>query len=86
LIGGIIITVSALSFLGLGIQAPTPEWGRLISDGRPFIPTSSWHVSTVAGIMIAMVVLSFNALGDALRDAIDPEADVGDSPGAGGGG
>ncbi|MFC7210757.1 ABC transporter permease [Natronoarchaeum sp. GCM10025321] len=86
LIGGIIITVSALSFLGLGIQSPTPEWGRLINDGKAYIPTSSWHISTVAGIMIAMVVLSFNALGDALRDAIDPEADVGDGPGAGGGG
>ena len=87
LIGGIIITVAALSFLGLGIQEPTPEWGRLISEGRPFIPTSSWHVSTVSGVMIALVVLGFNALGDAIRDAVDPEADIGsDGAGTGGGG
>jgi len=87
LIGGIIITVAALSFLGLGIQAPTPEWGRLISDGRPFISTSSWHVSTITGLMIALVVLAFNALGDALRDAVDPEADIGgEGASAGGGG
>lgn len=87
LIGGIIITVAALSFLGLGINPPTPEWGRLINEGRPFIATGSWHVSTIAGLMIALVVLAFNALGDAVRDAIDPEADVGDEAvGAGGGG
>jgi len=87
LIGGIIITVAALSFLGLGITAPTPEWGRLISEGRPFIATSSWHVTTITGTLIALVVLAFNALGDALRDAIDPEADVGEGgAGAGGGG
>ncbi|WP_246999164.1 ABC transporter permease [Halosolutus gelatinilyticus] len=87
LIGGVIISVAALSFLGLGIQSPTPEWGRLISDGRPFIPTSSWHVSTISGILIALVVLAFNALGDAVRDAVDPEADIGnEGAGAGGGG
>lgn len=86
LIGGIIITVSALSFLGLGINAPTPEWGRLINEGRPFIATSSWHVSTISGIMIALVVLAFNALGDGIRDAIDPEADVGGATAGGGGG
>lgn len=87
LLGGIIITVSALSFLGLGIAEPTPEWGRLINDGRQYVPTSSWHISTISGIMIALVVLAFNALGDGIRDAIDPEADVGKAgAGAGGGG
>jgi peptide/nickel transport system permease protein len=83
LLGGIIITVSALSFLGLGINEPTPEWGRLISSGRGYISTSSWHVSTISGIMIALVVLGFNALGDGIRDAIDPEADVGEGDDAG---
>jgi peptide/nickel transport system permease protein len=88
LLGGIIITVSALSFLGLGITEPTPEWGRLISDGRPYIGTDSYHVSTIAGIVIALVVLAFNALGDGIRDAIDPEADVdgGDAGATAGGG
>jgi peptide/nickel transport system permease protein len=89
LLGGIIITVAALSFLGLGITEPTPEWGRLISEGRPFISTSSYHVSTIAGVMIALVVIGFNAFGDGVRDAIDPEADIGgDDAGttAGGGG
>ena len=86
LLGSIIITVAALSFLGLGIAQPTPEWGRLISEGRSFIATESWHVSTIAGIMIALVVLGFNALGDGIRDAVDPEADIGDGATTGGGG
>ncbi|SER67320.1 ABC transporter permease [Natrinema salaciae] len=91
LLGGIIISTAALSFLGLGIEAPTPEWGRLISDGRSFVGTSSWHVATIPGLMIVLVVTAFNALGDGLRDAIDPEADTGgtDDTGtaaAGGGG
>ena len=86
LLGGIIITVSALSFLGLGISQPTPEWGRLISEGRSYIGGDSVHISTISGIMIALVVLGFNALGDGIRDAVDPEADIGDGAAAGGGG
>ncbi len=49
LLGGIIIFTAALSFLGLGINAPTPEWGRLISDGEPYVSTASWHVATIPG-------------------------------------
>ncbi|AGB32799.1 binding-protein-dependent transporters inner membrane component [Natrinema pellirubrum DSM 15624] len=91
LLGGIIISTAALSFLGLGIEGSTPEWGRLVSDGRSFVGTSSWHVATIPGLMIVLVVTAFNALGDGLRDAIDPEADTGgtDDTGtaaAGGGG
>lgn len=88
LLGSMVIITAALSFLGLGINHPTPEWGRLINSGRPFISTSSWHISTLSGILIVMIVLGFNALGDGLRDAIDPEADVGETAttGAGGGG
>lgn len=85
LLGGMIIVVSALSFLGYGISEPTPEWGRLISGGRGYIATQSWHISTVSGLLIALVVTGFNALGDGLRDAIDPEADANTSGGAGGG-
>jgi peptide/nickel transport system permease protein len=76
LIGGVIISTAALKFLGLGINLPTPEWGRLINGGQSYVATSSWHVATVPGIAIVLVVVAFNALGDAIRDAIDPEADV----------
>ncbi|MFC4544296.1 ABC transporter permease [Halosolutus amylolyticus] len=77
LLGGIIISTAALSFLGLGINPPTPEWGRLVDDGRSFVATSSWHVATIPGLLIVLVVTAFNALGDGIRDAIDPEADTG---------
>lgn len=90
LLGGVIIFTAALTFLGLGISAPTPEWGRLIDSGQQFVATQSWHVATVSGLMIVTVVTAFNALGDGIRDAIDPEATVGRSEGgaaaAGGGG
>lgn len=88
LLGGIIIATAALSFLGLGVEAPTPEWGRLIDNGQSYIATSSWHISTIPGIMIVLVVTGFNALGDGIRDAIDPESNVGEDGGgmAGGGG
>lgn len=89
LLGGIIIVTAALSFLGLGINPPTPEWGRAVAEGRSFVSTASWHISTIPGIMIVLVVTGFNALGDGIRDAIDPESDVGsgaDAAAAGGGG
>ncbi|WP_247731541.1 ABC transporter permease [Halovivax limisalsi] len=89
ILGGIIITTAALSFLGLGINPPTPEWGRLIASGQPYLSQGAWHISTISGLMIVLVVLAFNALGDGLRDAIDPEADIESGEGgaaAGGGG
>lgn len=86
LLGSIIISVSALTFLGLGINPPTPEWGRLINDGQSFVATSSWHVATVPGLAIVFVVVAFNALGDAIRDAIDPESGVDEGTAAAGGG
>ena len=78
LLGGVIIATAALSFLGLGIDAPTPEWGRIVSQGRAHVSTNSWHISTIPGLMIVLVVVGFNALGDGIRDAIDPESDVGE--------
>ena len=84
LLGSAIIFTAALTFLGLGISPPTPEWGRLIDQGQPYIATASWHVATISGLMIVLVVTAFNALGDALRDAIDPEADVGEGEETGG--
>lgn len=70
-IGGIIILESTLSFLGLGIQAPTPSWGGSLADGRSFIRQFP-HITIFPGLMIFITVLAFNMLGDGLRDALDP--------------
>jgi len=88
-LGGIIIGTSALSFLGLGVTAPTPEWGRAIDMGQDYVATQSWHMSIIPGVLIVIVVTAFNALGDGIRDAIDPQSDDGSASGesaaAGGG-
>jgi len=81
ILGTIIITTAALSFLGVGITPPTPEWGRMISEGRSFVSTNSWHVATIPGFMIVLVTLGFNAFGDAVRDALDVQTDTGDTGG-----
>ncbi len=75
-LGGIIIGVSGLSFLGLGVSPPTPEWGRLVDVGQPLLTTMSWHIAVIPGVMIVIVVTGFNALGDGVRDAIDAETDL----------
>ncbi len=74
-LGGVILAIAGLSFLGLGITAPTPEWGRAVDLGREYVATTSWHISLIPGLLITLVVTGFNALGDGLRDAIDPKAD-----------
>ena len=66
-----ILNCAALGFLGLGAQAPMPEWGVMLSDARSFIESSPWMV-TLPGLMIFIVVIAFNLLGDGLRDALDP--------------
>lgn len=68
-----ILQISGLSFLGLGIQPPTPEWGAMINDGREFFRREPSMV-LYPGLMIFMTVLSFNLIGDALRDALDPRS------------
>lgn len=73
-LGGIIISVAALSYLGLGIQPPTPEWGLAVAAGQPYVATTSWHISLIPGLMITFVVVGFNAFGDGIRDAIDPQS------------
>lgn len=75
-LGGAIIAIAGLSYLGLGVSPPTPEWGRAIEAGQPYIRTSSWHVSLIPGVLITLLVVGFNALGDGLRDAIDPQSDA----------
>ncbi|MDB9281479.1 ABC transporter permease [Halorubrum ezzemoulense] len=77
-LGGVIIGIAGLSFLGLGIEAPVPEWGRAVSAGQPYVATQSWHISLIPGILVVIIVTGFNALGDGVRDAIDPESDIGD--------
>lgn len=77
-LGGIVLSVAGLSFLGLGVDAPTPEWGRLIADGQAYVAGVSWHVSLLPGLLITLVVTGFNALGDGVRDAIDPQSEGGE--------
>lgn len=66
-----ILNAAALGFLGLGAQAPTPEWGTMLADARQFIQTAPWLV-LYPGFCIMLVVLGFNLFGDGLRDALDP--------------
>jgi peptide/nickel transport system permease protein len=67
-----ILLEATLSFLGLGVQPPTPTWGGMINDGKQYIYLS-WSVSVIPGIAIVLIILSFNMLGDELRDALDPQ-------------
>src|SRR5687767_5583607 len=71
--GGAILAEAALSFLGLGVQPPTPSWGTMLSYGRAHMLEAP-HLTIFPGIAIAVLVLGFNFLGDGLRDALDPQA------------
>lgn len=71
-IAGAIIAASSLSFLGLGVPAPAPEWGAMLSIGRQFVRTYP-HITLFPGLAIMVTVLAFNMLGDGLRDALDPK-------------
>ena len=70
--GGLIIAESLLSFLGVGIPAPTPTWGGMISDGRGYLD-DAWWISAMPGMAILLLVVSLNFLGDWLRDTWDPK-------------
>ncbi len=70
-VGGLILTESVLSFLGVGIPPPTPAWGVMVAGGRTYVETAYW-VSLFPGLAIMLVVMSFNFLGDWLRDFLDP--------------
>jgi peptide/nickel transport system permease protein len=67
----LLLLESALSFLGLGVQPPTPSWGAMIADGRQYLFEAWWNAA-LPGLAIVLAVLSFNFLGDGLRDALDP--------------
>ncbi len=69
--GGIILTVAGLGFIGFGAQPPTPEWGAMVSDGRNYLP-AAWWACIFPGLAIMFTVLGFNLFGDGLRDILDP--------------
>jgi len=66
-----IITEASLSFLGLGVMPPAPTWGNIINDGKSYLQNAPW-ISLFSGIIIVLVVMAFNFVGDAVRDAFDP--------------
>lgn len=70
-VAGAILSIAGLSFLGLGIQPPTPEWGAMLSSARSYI-RSSWHITVIPGLGIMLTILALNVVGDGLRDALDP--------------
>lgn len=69
----VLLVESSISFLGLGVQPPTPSWGTMIADGRNYI-YQGWWVSTIPGVAIVLAVMSFNFIGDGLRDVLDPKS------------
>jgi len=71
-LGNSVFLASGLSFLGLGAQPPTPEWGLMASQGRHYLPTA-WWVCVFPGLALAVVVFAVNLLGDGLRDVLDPQ-------------
>jgi peptide/nickel transport system permease protein len=73
LVGMMIVASAGLSFLGLGVQPPTPDWGVMVGNGRLVLYRAA-HVATIPGIVIVVVALAFNFVGDGLREALDPRA------------
>lgn len=73
--GFFIVTEASLSFLGLGIQPPTPAWGSMVAEGRDVMLTA-WWVSTLPGLAIVLLVLSLNVFGEGLRDILDPRLKI----------
>ncbi len=71
-IAGAILSIAGLSFLGLGIQAPTPEWGAMLTNARGYI-RDAWHITLFPGLIILLTILALNIIGDGLRDALDPK-------------
>lgn len=70
-VAGAILSTAGLSFIGLGIQPPEPEWGAMLAGGRQYL-RHAWHVTTFPGVTIMLTILALNLLGDGLRDALDP--------------
>jgi len=70
--GELILAIAGLNFLGLGVRPPTPEWGAMLNDGRPFLLTAP-HLMIYPGLAISLLVIGFNLVGDGLRDLLDPK-------------
>ena len=71
-IGAAILTVSALSFVGLGVPQPTADWGAMISEGRMYVQTGHWWVPTFPGLALFITIMASNLLGDAVQAAANP--------------
>ncbi|PZU85131.1 MAG: peptide ABC transporter permease [Chelatococcus sp.] len=71
-LGWAILNAAGLSFIGLGVKPPTPEWGIMVAEGARFISTGKWWLVTFPGLALMLTVLCFNLLGDGLRDILDP--------------
>lgn len=75
-VGGMMLSISGLSFLGLGAQPPDPEWGAMLNEGRRYLQTAPWLL-IYPGVAIFSTVIIFNLLGDSLRDVLDPKKNTG---------
>ena len=73
-LGSAIMTVAGLSFLGVGVQPPTADWGAMVSEGRLFVQSGVWWLATFPGLMIFLSTLAFNLLGDSVQIVLDPRA------------
>jgi peptide/nickel transport system permease protein len=71
MMGTVIISLAGLSFIGVGVQPPEPDWGVIIAEGRQFLTEYPW-LSILPGMLMITVVLAYNLVGDRLRDALDP--------------
>ena len=72
-VGQIVLLEAGLSYLGIGVQPPTPSWGTMIADGQPQL-ASAWWISTFPGLAIMLTVIGFSLIGDSLRDTLDPRS------------
>ena len=71
-LGWAVLNAAGLSFLGLGVRPPTPEWGIMVAEGAQFIASGQWWIALFPGLALMLAVFAFNLLGDALRDVLDP--------------
>ncbi|QCK85941.1 ABC transporter permease [Phreatobacter aquaticus] len=73
-LGWAVLNAAGLSFIGLGVRAPTPEWGIMVAEGAQFIVSGRWWLALFPGLALMLAVFSFNLLGDGLRDIVDPRS------------
>ncbi|MBM3525790.1 MAG: ABC transporter permease, partial [Alphaproteobacteria bacterium] len=73
-LGWAVLNAAGLSFIGLGVRAPTPEWGIMVAEGAQFILSGRWWLTVFPGAALMLAVFCFNLLGDGLRDIVDPRS------------